>query len=158
MHVSQAPLDEREKLSEIFWEKSVKTVDHLVSQPQVWLGLAMDKTKQQIDSLQNIVDNAAKQIVKNIKETSRNNILENTEHVNLQAVSQSKGQTNFGIKGSNLSLTINNHDEKVNNETSLVVLKSYNSSGCTPNRQRSCDAPIKWAKTSELQGDWCGCV
>ena len=31
--VNEAPLDEREKLSEIFCEKSVKTVDHLVSQP-----------------------------------------------------------------------------------------------------------------------------
>ena len=58
----------------------------------------MDKTKQQIDSLQNIVNNAAKQIVENVKETTRNLILENTEHVNLQlqVVNQSQGETNFG--------------------------------------------------------------
>ena len=64
----------------------------------MWLGLAMDKTKQQIDSLQNIVNNAAKQIVENVKETTRNLILKNTEHVNLQlqVVNQSQGETNFG--------------------------------------------------------------
>ena len=58
----------------------------------------MDKTKQQIDSLQNIVNNAAKQIVENVKETTRNLILKNTEHVNLQlqVVNQSQGETNFG--------------------------------------------------------------
>ena len=64
----------------------------------MWLGLAMDKTKQQIDSLQNIVNNAAKQIVENVKETTRNLILKNTEHVNLQlqVVNQGQGETNFG--------------------------------------------------------------
>ena len=58
----------------------------------------MDKTKQQIDSLQNIVNNAAKQIVENVKETTRNLILKNTEHVNLQlqVVNQGQGETNFG--------------------------------------------------------------
>ena len=64
----------------------------------MWLGLAMDEIKQQIDCLQNIVNNAAKQIVENVKETTRNLILENTEHVNLQlqVVNQSQGETNFG--------------------------------------------------------------
>ena len=58
----------------------------------------MDEIKQQIDCLQNIVNNAAKQIVENVKETTRNLILENTEHVNLQlqVVNQSQGETNFG--------------------------------------------------------------
>ena len=64
----------------------------------MWLGLAMDEIKQQIDCLRNIVNNAAKQIVENVKETTRNLILKNTEHVNLQlqVVNQSQGETNFG--------------------------------------------------------------
>ena len=98
MHVSQAPINEREELSEMFWKKSVETVDHLVSQPRVWLGLAEDKAKQQIDSLQNILDNAAKQMENNLKETTNTLVIEHTEHVNLQlkVVNHSKTATQFG--------------------------------------------------------------
>ena len=145
MHVSQAPINEREELSEMFWKKSVETVDHLVSQPQVWLGLAHDKTKQQIDSLQNILDNAAKQMVDNLKESTDTLVIENTEHVNLQlkVVNHSEIATEFGIEGSKLSLKINDDGDKVKNERSLVVLKSYNNLGCIINRQKSCDTPIQ---------------
>ena len=148
MHVSQAPKSEREELSEVFWKKSIETVNHLVSQPQVWLGLARDKTKLQINSLQNILDNAAKQLVDNLEETTSNIAIENTEHVNLQlkVVNHSDTENIFGIEGSKLSLKISNSDNKVKNGTSLVVLKSYNNLGCIINRQKSCDSPKEMGK------------
>lgn len=145
MHISQAPESEREELSEMFWKKSVETVDHLVSQPQVWLGLAEDKTNQQIDSLQNILDNAARQMVNNLKGNTSSLVIEHTEHVNLQlkVVNHSAKETKFGIEGSKLSLKISDTGERVKNETSMVVLKSYNNLGCIINRQKSCNAPKK---------------
>ena len=83
--------------------------------------------------------------MENIKETTSSVIVENTEHVNLQlqVVNESQEETNFGIEGSNLSLTINNYDEEVKNETSLVVLKSYNNLHCILNREKFSDAPLK---------------
>jgi len=140
MHVSQAPKSEREELSEGFWKKSVETIDHLVSQPQVWLGLTQDKIKLQIDNIQNILDNAAKQLVDNLKDTTSSLTIEHTENVNIQVkvVNHSDTETKFGIQGSKLSLKIGDNE---NNETSLVVLKSYNNLGCIINRQKTCESP-----------------
>ena len=65
-HVSQSPEGTRKNLSEQFLLSSLATVDALVSNTKVWLGLESEETVSEINSIQSIVDTASKQLIENI--------------------------------------------------------------------------------------------
>ena len=118
-----------------------------MSNPQAWFHLGDQKTTENVNAIQNILDSAAQVLVEKIQNEPEENsefVIKTTENVQLQVkhVKESQIKSKLGPK-SEISLKIAQENQTAD---AVVVLKSYENLGCILNGQKNCQNPSSKSK------------
>lgn len=108
-----------------------------MSNPGAWANLDNQKTTDNVNDLQNILDSAARYLVSSVN--SSNTVIEATENIQLEIkelLEESQLTSKLGQTKSEISLKLSSKE----NDT-VVVLKTFKNLGCILNGQKSCQKP-----------------
>ena len=118
-----------------------------MSNPGAWANLDSQKTTDNVNHLQNIVDSAARYLVSTVN--SSNTVIEATENIQLEIKDlseQSQLTSKLGQTKSEISVKL---PSKAND--TVVVLKTFKNLGCILNGQKSCHVPSSVKKQVNSQ-------